>query len=42
MNHIAKLVDMSRPTLEKAINVVEAVREEPDKYHDLVEQMDQT
>jgi hypothetical protein len=42
MEQIAKLVDMSRPTLEKAIKVVEAAREEPDKYQDLVEQMDQT
>jgi ParB family chromosome partitioning protein len=42
MDHIAKIVDMSRPTLEKAIKVVEAARESPDKYQDLVEKMDRT
>jgi len=42
MDHIAKLVGISRSTLEKAIKIVEAAREEPEKYSDLVELMDRT
>ena len=42
MDHIARLVGMSRFTLVKAIKIVEAAREEPEKYNDLVELMDRT
>ena len=42
LTQIAAIVDMSRPTLTKAMQIVEAAGEEPRKYEDLVHQMDRT
>ena len=42
VDQIAKLLDLSRPTLEKAMKVVAAAREDKEQYGDLVERMDRT
>lgn len=42
LSQIAILVGMSRPTLSKAMEIVETAREEPQKYEDLIQQMDRT
>jgi ParB-like chromosome segregation protein Spo0J len=42
LNKVASAVGMSRPTYEKAKEVVHAAREEPEQFADLVEQMNAT
>ena len=42
MEQIARLLDMSRPTLEKARKVVAAARQHKQHFGDLVERMDRT
>ena len=42
MDQIPELLDWSRPTLEKAMKVVAAAREDKEEYGDLVERMDRT
>jgi ParB-like chromosome segregation protein Spo0J len=42
MNQIAKLLGLSRPTLEKATKVVAAARQDNERYGDLVQKMDRT
>lgn len=41
-DHVAAAVNWSRPTLEKAVEVVEAAKEDPERYGDLPDQMDRT
>lgn len=42
LDNVAAAVGMSRPTLVKAREVVQAAEQEPEKYGDLVERMDDT
>jgi len=42
LDKTASAVGMSRPTLEKARQVVEAAEQEPERFGDLVERMDRT
>lgn len=42
MDHVARVVGMTRPTLAKAMKVVAAARANPGDYGPLVEQMDRT